>query len=144
MGHWNDTLEWETGMEHWNGTLEWETGAELHVISEAVVYSLSCAKKPQNLIVFTDSIASARKVLNPAIHAGQEFSLQMHWKLRGWLEQDEDRSIMFAHVLSKLEWGIHAKVDAFLVELQLLSCGPRPYTSLVYLCYAATDSAQDV
>ncbi|KAJ2923685.1 hypothetical protein H1R20_g13405, partial [Candolleomyces eurysporus] len=63
------------------------------------------------IIVFTDSLSSARRLVDPSVHSGQAHSLAVCKALDQWLLEGEDRYIEFIGTPSKLEWGVQHKQD---------------------------------
>ncbi|KAJ2923683.1 hypothetical protein H1R20_g13407, partial [Candolleomyces eurysporus] len=85
--------------------------AELFVIRAAIVRAVSL-DECDHIMVFTDSMASARRAVDPSVHSGQAHSLAVCKALAAWLSQGEDCYIEFIGTPSKLEWGVQHKAAA--------------------------------
>ncbi|CAA7261912.1 unnamed protein product [Cyclocybe aegerita] len=80
--------------------------AELNAISCAVRLAVKQANC-QHIMVFTDSMGSAHRAVDPGVHSGQAFSLSVCRALQEWFEVDDLRCITFVYVPSALRWDIH-------------------------------------
>ncbi|CAA7271396.1 unnamed protein product [Cyclocybe aegerita] len=92
--------------------------AELNAISCAVRLAVKQANC-QHIMVFTDSIGSARRAVDPGVHSGQAFSLSVCRTLQGWFEADDLRCITFVYVPSALRWDIHGEAHKYVTELKV-------------------------
>ncbi|CAA7270012.1 unnamed protein product [Cyclocybe aegerita] len=92
--------------------------AELNAISSAVRLAVTQANC-QHIMVFTDSMGSAHKAVDPSIHSGQAFSLSVCRALQEWFEVDDLCCITFVYVLSALQWDIHADAHKYASELKV-------------------------
>ncbi|CAA7263691.1 unnamed protein product [Cyclocybe aegerita] len=63
------------------------------------------------IMVFTDSMGSAHRVVDPSVHSGQAFSLSVCRALQEWFEADDLRRITFVYVPSALRWDIHGSLE---------------------------------
>jgi len=100
--------------------------AELFAICSAVTLATqqdNCKK----IYIFTDSIASARRAVDPSLHSGQGHSLAVCQTLAAWLAEDPSCTITFVQVPSKLEWSIHKEAHDYAKGL-ISPAGPRPAT----------------
>ena len=86
--------------------------------------------KCDRIYVFTDSLAAARRSVDPSTHAGQAHSLAVCAALEEWLSAKEGRSITFVKVPSRLEWNIHQEAHAFATGLPPVAAGRRPLSTL--------------
>ncbi|CAA7270657.1 unnamed protein product [Cyclocybe aegerita] len=92
--------------------------AELNAILCAVrlaVKQVNC----QHIMVFTDSIGSARRAVDPGVHSGQAFSLSVCRALQEWFEADDLCRITFVYVPSALRWDIHGEAHKYVTELKV-------------------------
>ncbi|CAA7267598.1 unnamed protein product [Cyclocybe aegerita] len=92
--------------------------AELNAISCAVRLAVKQANC-QHIMVFTDSIGSARRAVDPGMHSGQAFSLSVCHVLQEWFEADDLRRITFVYVPSALRWDIHGEAHKYVTELKV-------------------------
>jgi len=83
--------------------------AELYAIRAAIVKACSLPDV-NNITLFTDSIASARRAVNPSVHSGQGHSLAVCRALEQWFANGS-RSVM---VHSRFEWGPHHEAHEFI------------------------------
>ncbi|KAK1219508.1 hypothetical protein PQX77_017776 [Marasmius sp. AFHP31] len=74
--------------------------AELVAIRFAITRVNSGAEPYKRITVFTDSIASAERAVDPSLHSGQSHSLAVCKALNEWLLEDYDREIKFVEVPS--------------------------------------------
>ncbi|KAK1216753.1 hypothetical protein PQX77_020611 [Marasmius sp. AFHP31] len=95
--------------------------AELVAICFTVTRVISGAELYKCITIFTDSIASAERAVDPSLHSGQAHSLTVCKALNEWFLGDDDREIKFVEVPSS----------------------SAPQTSLDYLRKKATDACQD-
>ncbi|CAA7265985.1 unnamed protein product [Cyclocybe aegerita] len=63
----------------------------------------------QHIMVFTDSMGSAHRAVDPSMHSGQAFSLSVCRALQEWFEADDLCHITFVYVPSALRWDIHGE-----------------------------------
>ncbi|CAA7267579.1 unnamed protein product [Cyclocybe aegerita] len=82
--------------------------AELNAISCAVRLAVKQANC-QHIMVFTDSMGSAHRAVDPGVHSGQAFSLSVCRALEEWFEEDDLHRITFVYVPSALRWDIHGE-----------------------------------
>ena len=85
--------------------------AELYAICAAIVKTCSLPNV-DNITLFTDSITSARRAVNPSMHSGQGHSLAVCHALDQWFAHG-GRSITFIMVHSRFEWGPHHEAHDF-------------------------------
>ncbi|KAJ2911570.1 hypothetical protein MD484_g8847, partial [Candolleomyces efflorescens] len=116
--------------------------AELFAIRMAVCKAVTL-ENCSRIIIFTDSMAAARKAVDPSIHSGQTHSLAVCKALARWFQISEDHTLIFAESPSKLKWGLQHAAHNHARSLPPVSSGRRPATSLDSLRKQATDSAQD-
>ncbi|CAA7270639.1 unnamed protein product [Cyclocybe aegerita] len=77
--------------------------AELNAISCAVRLAVKQANC-QHIMVFTDSMGSAHRAVDPGVHSGQAFSLSC---------------VTFVYVPSALRWDIHGEAHKYVTELKV-------------------------
>jgi hypothetical protein len=70
----------------------------------------------KTILVFTDSVASACTVVDPATHSGQLHSLVVIRALIPWLEADSLRKVQFWYVPSQARWDNHGKVHKYVTS----------------------------
>ncbi|CAA7271828.1 unnamed protein product [Cyclocybe aegerita] len=92
--------------------------AELNAISCAVRLAVKQANC-QHIMVFTDSMGSAHRAVDPGVHSGQAFSLSVCRALQEWFEADDLRRITFVYVPSALRWDIHGEAHKYVTELKV-------------------------
>ncbi|CAA7267369.1 unnamed protein product [Cyclocybe aegerita] len=92
--------------------------AELNAISCAVRLAVKQANC-QHIMVFTDSMGSAHRAVDPGVHSGQAFSLSVCRVLQEWFEADDLRCITFVYVPSALQWDIHGEAHKYVTELKV-------------------------
>ncbi|KAK1219306.1 hypothetical protein PQX77_017977 [Marasmius sp. AFHP31] len=117
--------------------------AELAAIHFVVARVISGAEPYKRITVFTDSIASAERAVDPSLHSGQAHSLTVCKVLNEWLLGNDDREIKFVEVPSSAKWLVHHSAHLSVRGLPLIGAGSAPQTSLDYLCKKATDTCQD-
>ncbi|RXW13928.1 hypothetical protein EST38_g11928 [Candolleomyces aberdarensis] len=116
-------------------TSTWVTGrvlsacAELFAIRSAITRA-TMLEGCSRIIIFTDSMAAARRSVDPSVHSGQAHSLAVCKALGEWFSNGEDRSLEFISAPSKLKWGIHHQAHVACRSLPPVSTGRRPATSL--------------
>ncbi|CAA7261915.1 unnamed protein product [Cyclocybe aegerita] len=92
--------------------------AELNAISCAVRLAVKQANC-QHIMVFTDSMGSAHRAVDPGVHSGQAFSLSVCRALQEWFEADDLRRVTFVYVPSALRWDIHGEAHKYVTELKV-------------------------
>ncbi|CAA7269042.1 unnamed protein product [Cyclocybe aegerita] len=92
--------------------------AELNAISCAVRLAVKQANC-QHIMVFTDSMGSAHRAVDPGVHSGQAFSLSVCRVLKEWFEADDLRRVTFVYVPSALRWDIHGEAHKYVTELKV-------------------------
>ncbi|CAA7267572.1 unnamed protein product [Cyclocybe aegerita] len=92
--------------------------AELNAISCAVRLAVKRANC-QHIMVFTDSMGSAHRAVDPGVHSGQAFSLSVCRVLQEWFEADDLCRITFVYVPSALRWDIHGEAHKYVTELKV-------------------------
>ncbi|CAA7264639.1 unnamed protein product [Cyclocybe aegerita] len=92
--------------------------AELNAIS-CVVHLAVKQANCQHIMVFTDSMGSAHRAVDPSVHSGQAFSLSVCRTLREWFEVDDLCCITFVYVPSALQWDIHGEAHKYVTELKV-------------------------
>ncbi|CAA7267378.1 unnamed protein product [Cyclocybe aegerita] len=97
----------------------------------------------QHIMVFTDSMGSAHRAVDPSIHAGQAFSLSVCHALQGWFEADDLRCITFVYVPSALRWDIHGEAHKYITELKVRVGHRKTDNSIDTLRSRAAHSALD-
>jgi hypothetical protein len=105
--------------------------AELFAIRSAVVRATTL-NNCGHIIVFTNSLTSARRAVDPYARA-----------LNKWLAASADNHIEFIQAPSKLEWGIHHEAHLHARSLPPIPSGRRPATSLDSVCKRVMQSALD-
>jgi ribonuclease HI len=70
----------------------------------------------ETILVFTDSVASARTVVDPSTHSGQLQSLAVIWALIPWLEADPLHKVQFWYVPSQVRWDNHGEVHKYVTR----------------------------
>ncbi|PPQ93941.1 hypothetical protein CVT25_015768, partial [Psilocybe cyanescens] len=106
--------------------------AELYAIRSAIVNATS-RDDCTDIFIFTDSMASARRAVDPSIHSGQGHSVAGHSvavceALQTWFTRKDGQSITFVYVPLRLQWDLHYKAHEYATELKV-ALGPRPATS---------------
>ena len=97
----------------------------------------------ERIVIFTDSMAMAKRVVDPAVHSGQEHSLDACKTLQAWLSVRRERRIDFVETPSNLKWGLQHRAHERARSLPPVRAGARPATSLDYVRKNVTDSALD-
>jgi hypothetical protein len=95
----------------------------------------------ERIVIFTDSLAMARRVVDPTVHSEQEHSLDACKTLRAWLSVCCECRIDFVETPSKLKWGLQHRAHKRACSLPPIPSGARPATSLDYVHKGVTDSA---
>ncbi|PPQ94165.1 hypothetical protein CVT25_003761 [Psilocybe cyanescens] len=101
--------------------------AELYAIRSAIVKATLC-DDCTDIFIFTDSMASARRAVDPSIHSGQGHSVAVCEALQTWFTRKDGQSITFVYIPSRLQWDLHYKAHKYATELKV-ALGPRPATS---------------
>ncbi|CAA7270785.1 unnamed protein product [Cyclocybe aegerita] len=91
---------------------------ELNAISCAVRLAVKQANC-QHIMVFTDSMGSAHRAVDPSVHSGQAFSLAVCCALQEWFEADDFHRITFVYIPSALQWDIHGEAHKYVTELKV-------------------------
>jgi len=115
--------------------------AELVVIRSAITLATqqdNCEK----IYIFTDSMASARRAVDPSLHSGQGHSLAVYRTLAAWLAEDSSCTITFIQVPCKLEWSIHKEAHDYAKGL-ISPAGLWPAMSLDSVQKAITKHSQE-
>ncbi|CAA7270795.1 unnamed protein product [Cyclocybe aegerita] len=73
----------------------------------------------QHIMVFTDSMGSAHRAVDPGMQSGQAFSVSVCRALQEWFEADNLRRITFVYVPSALRWDIHGEAHKYVTELKV-------------------------
>jgi len=113
---------------------------KLYAIHAAIVKACSLPNV-SNITLFTDSIASARRAVNPSVHLGQGHSLAVCRALEQWFANG-GRSVTFVMVHSRFEWGPHHEAHEFVWGLPPVG-GRCMATSLDSLRKKATATCLD-
>ncbi|KAF9439815.1 hypothetical protein P691DRAFT_768819 [Macrolepiota fuliginosa MF-IS2] len=96
----------------------------------------------KSILVFTDSLASARHAVDPSVQSGQFLSLVVVHSLHPWLEASANWVVQIYQVSSKEEWWCHKEAHDFASDLKV-SVGTHVLTSLNYLCAQGTKKCLD-
>ena len=96
------------------------TSAEAELAAICTGVEVAVRLQSTRIIIFTDSIAQARRAVDPSAHSGQPDSLRACRALRMWFGQGTARHITFVWVPSKLEWGPHHEAHKYLREFPLI------------------------
>ncbi|KAF9440943.1 hypothetical protein P691DRAFT_685737, partial [Macrolepiota fuliginosa MF-IS2] len=96
----------------------------------------------ESILVFTDSLASARCAMDPSVQSGQFLSLAVVRSLHPWLEASADQVVQIYQVPSKEEWWCHKEAHDFASDLKV-SVGTHALTSLNYLHAQGTKKCLD-
>ncbi len=80
--------------------------AELFAISLGVLHCLH-EKDITRISIYTNSISSVRRALNPFVHSGQSISLAVCKGLNDWLSGNPEQQVYFVAVPSKEKWLFH-------------------------------------
>jgi hypothetical protein len=86
--------------------------AELQAIAATVVRAIQLGDC-DFIVVFTDSLHSAKRAVDPSVHSGQEHSLVVCSSLLEWFSGHPERQILFVESPSKAEWGPHFQAHEF-------------------------------
>jgi hypothetical protein len=115
---------------------------ELFAIRAAVCKATGFANCDR-IVLFTDSIGMAKRVVDPSIHSGQAHSLAVCKALNTWLSVSPDRRVDFVETPSKLKWGIQHAAHLRARSLPPVPAGVRPDTSLDSIRKEVTNSTID-
>ncbi|CAA7270904.1 unnamed protein product [Cyclocybe aegerita] len=88
----------------------------------------------QHIMVFTDSMGSAHRAVDPSIHAGQAFSLSVCHAFQEWFEADDLHHITFIYVPSAMRWDIHGEAHKYITKLKVRVGHRRMDNSIDTLC----------
>ena len=116
--------------------------AELFAIRMAVGRA-TALEDCNRIVIFTDSLAMARRAIDPGIHSGQAHSLATCKALRTWFAAKADRRVDFIETPSKLKWGLQHRAHLHARSLPPTPAGVRPATSLDSVRKHVADSALD-
>ncbi|CAA7270837.1 unnamed protein product [Cyclocybe aegerita] len=116
---------------------------ELNAIACAVRLAVKQANC-QHIMVFTDSMGSAHRAVDPSMHSGQAFSLSVCRALQVWFKADDLRHITFVYVPSALRWDIHGEVHKYVTELKVRVGHRKMDNSTDTLCSQAAHSVLDL
>ncbi|CAA7270790.1 unnamed protein product [Cyclocybe aegerita] len=116
--------------------------AELNAISCAVRLAVKQANC-QHIMVFTDSMGSAHRAVDPSVHSGQAFSLAVCCALQEWFEADDFHRITFVYIPSALQWDIHGEAHKYVTELKVRVGRRKRDNSIDVLCSRAAHSVLD-
>ncbi|CAA7269041.1 unnamed protein product [Cyclocybe aegerita] len=116
--------------------------AELNAISCAVRLAVKQANC-QHIMVFTDSMGSAHRAVDPSVHSGQAFSLSVCRALQEWFKADDLHRITFIYVPSALRWDIHGEAHKYVTELKVRVGHCKTDNSIDALCSQAVHSVLD-
>jgi len=110
---------------------------ELYAIHAAIVKACSLPNV-NNITLFTDLIASARRAMNPSFHSGQGHSLAVCCTLEQWFTNGSC-SVTFVMVYSCFEWGPHHEAQ-LLVWTHGLPCSRTRNTRATTSCCSRTST----
>ncbi|CAA7269050.1 unnamed protein product [Cyclocybe aegerita] len=116
--------------------------AELNAILCAVRLAVKQANC-QHIMVFTDSMGSAHRAVDPSVHAGEAFSLSVCRALQGWFKADDVCRITFVYIPSALRWDIHGEAHKYITELKVRVGRHKTDNSIDVLCSQAVHSVLD-
>ncbi|KAJ3537348.1 hypothetical protein NMY22_g5628 [Coprinellus aureogranulatus] len=118
------------------------TDAELTAIRFALCHAVlrpGCNR----IVLFTDSIAMARRAVDLSVHSGQTHSLAVCKALATWFSGHPERSVLFVETPSKLNWGIHYCAHQHATGMAPVRSGGHLATSFDSVRKDAADSALD-
>ena len=95
------------------------------------------------IVLFTDSIAMARRAVDPSVHSGQVHSLAVCKALASWFSGHPERSVLFVETPSKLKWGIHYRAHQHATGMAPVRRGGHPATSLDSVRKDVADASLD-
>jgi len=114
--------------------------AELFAIRLGIAKATSMAI--EYIILITDLLGSARRVVDPSVYPGQAYSLAVCSALRLFFSQGHGYRIDFWDYPSKAEWFLHQLVYSDVTNTRV-SAGPHPATSIDFLCSKSVISCLD-
>ena len=94
------------------------------------------------IILITDSLGSARQVVDPFVHPRQAHSLAVCSALRLFFSQGHSYRIDFWNCPSKAEWSFHQLVHNDVTNTRVAT-GLHPPTSIDFLCSKSVISCLD-
>ncbi|PPQ90830.1 hypothetical protein CVT25_011970, partial [Psilocybe cyanescens] len=97
--------------------------AELYAIRSAIVNATS-RDDCTDIFIFTDSMDSARRAVDPSIHSGQGHSVAVCEALQTWFTCKDGQSITFVYVPSHLQWDLHYKAHELGSPAKMASQSP--------------------
>ncbi|CAA7258942.1 unnamed protein product [Cyclocybe aegerita] len=95
-------------------------------------------------MVFTDSMGSAHRAVDPSVHSGQAFSLSVCRTLQEWFKADDLCRITFVYVLSALRWDIHGDAHKYVTKLKVRTGRRKTDNSIDALRSRAVHSVLDL
>ncbi|CAA7265606.1 unnamed protein product [Cyclocybe aegerita] len=116
---------------------------ELNAIACAVHLAVKQANC-QHIMVFTDSMGSAHRAVDPSVHSGQAFSLSVCCALQEWFETDDLCRITLIYIPSALRWDIHGEAHKYITELKVRVGHCKTDNSIDMLCSQAAHSVLDL
>ncbi|CAA7269300.1 unnamed protein product [Cyclocybe aegerita] len=116
--------------------------AELNAIACAVCLAVKQANC-QHIMVFTDSMGLAHKVVDPSMHSGQAFSLSVCHVLQEWFKVDDLCCITFVYIPSAFQWDIHGEAHKYITEHKVRVGCRKTDNSIDVLRSQATHSVLD-
>ncbi|CAA7261920.1 unnamed protein product [Cyclocybe aegerita] len=116
--------------------------AELNAIACAVHLAVKQANC-QHIMVFTDSMGSAHRAVDPSVHSSQAFSLSVCRVLQEWFKADDLRHMTFIYVPSALRWDIHGEAHKYVTKLKVRVGRRKTDNSIDMLCSRAVHSSLD-
>uniref|UniRef100_A0A8H7Y386 Uncharacterized protein n=1 Tax=Psilocybe cubensis TaxID=181762 RepID=A0A8H7Y386_PSICU len=116
--------------------------AEFMAICHTVVLALS-NNNCEQFYVFTDSMALARRAVDPSIHSGQGHSVTVCQTLERWFEDKPLSQITFVYIPFRWKWGVHGMAYNYATELQA-PLGHNPMTSYDSLRWEAVICRSDL
>lgn len=99
--------------------------AELFAISLGVLRCLR-EENVSRISVYTDSIASARKALDPSVHSEQSVSLAVCKGLDTWLSGDPECKVYFTAVPSKEKWPFYTIFHDMVTNFPQVAYSSKP------------------
>ena len=116
--------------------------AELYAIRAAILCAIG-HEECQQITIFMDHIAAAKRAVDPSVHLGQGHSLAVCAALSMWFEGNPLRTIEFIHAPSQLGWHIHGLTHGFVRAMPVVFSGVSPETSLDSIHSKAAKSCAD-
>ena len=99
------------------------TEAELFTI-RCGINQVSCLNYISKIIIITDSIHAAKRILDPSIHSYQVQAAAILKNLRYFFNRHKDNSIKFWKCPSHLKWWLHNEVDKETKKFNLVPLFP--------------------